>query len=174
MNSHYNMCDAHARALCGIREDAAIGRLPFYDYTIEYSAYFGQKAPKPSLELIRFLQDCEKIGDSKQEQNEIESIYGEYAMEVPIGLMDIPVWWARAIIASIREVNWVEPDPERTRAVFGWDMVHLQGAYLDIQYPTPITTVPEEWCPIGGELINLHRRFEPGSFTQPGRIIEFI
>lgn len=174
MSQHYDICDAHGRALQGIREDAAIGRLPFYDYAIEYFAYFELKAPEPSGELLDFLQGCEKIGDTKHTQRSIESIYKEYALEIPIGLMDLPVWWARAIIASVREVNWVEPDTERTQAVFEWTMVHLQGAYLDIQFANPIPDQSDNWHLIGGQLIDLHRRFEQGPFTQPGRLIEFI
>lgn len=173
MNQRYNVSIAHDRALRAIKDDAAIGRLPFFDYALEYYAFFDKKAPEPTVELISFLESCEKIGDSKAVLRGIESIYQEHSLEVPIGLMDLPVWWARAIIASIREVNWVESDPERTQEVFGWNMVHLQGAYRDIQYMEPIIVSTEKWCPIGGELLNLHRRLEPGPFTQPGRLIEF-
>lgn len=174
MNQRYNVSHAHVHALREIKDDAAIGRLPFYDYAIEYYAYFDQGAPESSLELISFIESCEKIGDSECECSAITSIYNEHALEIPIGILDLPVWWARAFIASIREVNWVEPDPDRTQATFGWDMVHLQGSYLDIQYSKPITAHPEEWHLVGGQLIDLHRRFEPGPFTQRRRLIEFI
>lgn len=174
MSLRYNASDAHSRALCAIKDDADIGRLPFFDYAIEYCAYFGQNAPEPTVGLIRFLEDCQKIGDSKQAQIAIESLYREHELEIPIGLMDLPVWWARAIAASIHEVNWVEPDPGRTQDVFGWTMVHLQGPYLDIQYANPIPIQSVDWHVIGSELWNLHRRFEPGPFTPVGRLIEFI
>lgn len=174
MNNQYDVSKAHEQALRSIQTDADIGRLPFFDYAIEYFAYLDQKLPEPSLELIEFLQRCEKIGESQKERNAIESIYKEHSLELPMGLEDLPVWWARAIITSIREVNWVEPDPERTQAVFGWDMAHLQGSYLDIQYSKPISALSEEWYLVGGQLIDLHRRFEPGPFTQSRRLIEFI
>lgn len=174
MSQRYDISDAHRRSLRAIKEDAAIGRLPFYDYSIEYCAYFGQKAPEQIPELLSFLESCEKIGDSERERSAITSVYIEYALEIPIGLLDLPVWWARAIIASLREVNWVEPDPERTQAVFGWDMVHRQGAYLDIQFPGPLSVEPEDWLLVGNPLMVLQRSLEPGPYTQPGRLIEFI
>lgn len=174
MNQRYDVSHAHLHALRAIKDDSAIGRLPVNDYAIEYYAYFDQKAPESSLELISFIENCEKIGDSECECSAITSIYNEHALEIPIGLFDLPVWWARAFIASIREVNWVAPDPERTQAVFGWDMVHRQGAYLDIQFPEPLPGEVEDWLWIGNPLMSLQRSIEPGPFTQPGRIIEFI
>ena len=173
MNQRYNMCDAHARALHGIQEDAEIGRLPFYDYSIDYLAYFGEQPPEPSLELVGYLENCQKIGESSKAKSAMESIYKRHALQIPIGFMDLPVWWTKSIIAAIAEVNWVEPDPERTQAVFGWTMVHLQGPYLDIQYPRPLPIDPEEWLQIGSQILKLHRGFEPGPFSQPNRLIEF-
>lgn len=174
MNPRYNVADAHSRALRAVKDDAEIGRLPFYDYTIEYCAYFEQKAPEPTAKLLNFLESCERIEDSHRIEDTIKSVYSKHSLEIPIGLMDLPVWWAKAIITGIAEVNWVEPDPERTLAVFGWTMVHRQGAYLDIQFPEPLPSKDEDWLWIGNPLMNLQRSIEPGPFTQPGRLIEFV
>jgi len=174
MSQRYDISDAHGRALWRIKGDAAIGRLPLYDYAIEYCAYFDQKAPEPTAELLNFLESCEKIGESRLIEDAITSTYNKHSMEIPIGLMDLPVWWAKAIISGIAEINWVAPDPERTQAVFGWDMVHRQSAYLDIQFPGSLPSQVEDWLWIGNPLMSLQRSIEPGPFTQPGRLIEFI
>lgn len=174
MNKQYNVINAHAQALRGICEDAALGRIPFFDYTIDYLNYFGQQAPESPPALIRHLETCEKIGDSAEARSWIESIYRMHSLEVPIGLMDLPIWWAPALVTSIEEINWVQPDHVRTQAVFGWDMVFLQGSYLEIRYDRPLPSEDEQWHIIGGELLNLHRRLEPGPFTPPGRLVEFI
>lgn len=165
--------DAHRHALRGIRTDASIGRLPFYDYAIDYFSYMGRKAPQPTGELVQFVESCETLGESRDAKSRVESIYGQYSLPIPIGLMDLPVWWATALIRSISEVNWVETDVDFTRTVFGWEMVHLQGSYLDIQYATALPEDITIWCPIANELLNLHRRLEPGPFTPLGRIVEF-
>lgn len=174
MNRRINIIDAHRHALNSISNDAAIGRLPCYDYAIEYYSFLGKQAPTPTRELIHYLDECDRISDVESTQKLIEHIYAKHELEIPIGLLDLPAWWALALIQSINEVNWVEPDPERTKATFAWQMVHLQGAYLDIQFEAPLPKDIEVWHPIASELINMNRRLERGPFTQVGRLKEFF
>lgn len=174
MNRHINIIDAHWNALNSIRDDAAIGRLPCYDYAIEFYDICGATAPEPPLELIQYLEGCEPISGVEYSRNLIKRTYAEHELDIPIGLMDLPAWWTPAIIQSINEINWVEPAPERTKTTFGWQMVHVQGAYLDIQFNDPLPSDAELWHPIASELINLHKRLEPGPFTQIGRLKEFF
>ena len=174
MNRRINIQDAHAHALRGISEHADIGRIPFYDYTIEYQRFIGGDAPKSPNDLIHFLATAESISQSEPALEHIKTVYKKYSLEIPMGLLDLPVWWAPTILESIEEVNWVEPDIEQTQEIFGWDFVSVQAAYLDIQFPRVIDHKPEVWSQIGQALMKLHQRFEPGPFTPLGRLVEFV
>lgn len=174
MSRRINIQDAHAHALSGVSAHADIGRIPFYDYAIEYQNFVGGDAHEPPNDLIHFLATTESISQSKTALEQIEEVYKQYSIEIPMGLLDLPVWWAPALIESIEEVNWVEADIEQTQEIFGWDFVSVQAAYLDIQFPQRIGQSPKAWSQIGQSLMRLHRRLEPGPYTPLGRLVEFF
>lgn len=173
MSKRINIQDIHNRALAGIYADAEIGRIPCYDYIIEFSSAQGIRFLQPSCELIQFLEASESIGSSTELSDLINSIYAKYKVEVPIGLHGLPVWWGPAFIRMLDALNWVEPDYEFSQAAMGWSLVHVQGAFLDIQMPERVQA-SEDWYRIGETLLGLHRMLEPGPFTHEKRLCEFL
>lgn len=174
MSREIDLQVVHERALAKVSQDASIGRIPFYDYLLEYQSALGLPFQNPDLDLIHFLESSEKIGDSKNAGEGIEKCYSKYSVEIPVGLLDLPIWWTPAIIETIESTNWVEVDSAWTRKVFGWTYVQIQGAFLDIQFENPINGGSSDWFQVAHTLIDLHRRLEPGPLTSPKRLVEFI
>ena len=174
MSRKVDLQAVHERALARVSLDASIGRIPFYDYSIEYQSALGLPFHSPEPELIHFLEYSEKIENSKNACEKIERCYSRYSVEIPIGLLDLPVWWTPAIIDSIKAANWVEADSSWTRKVFGWTYVQMQGAFLDIQFENPISCDSSDWFQMAQALLDLHRRLEPGPLTPRKRLIEFV
>ncbi len=166
MKKAHQLKGAHLKALNGIQQHVVMGRIPMYDYTCEFSNHSGETTPNPSVALIQFLNSTEKISDSGEHLLCIQNSYTKMGISTPIGIEDLPIWWAHPIINQFKN--------PRAAEVMCWDSVFLQGAFLDIQFPSPVDSDDSNWPKIGSALMQMHRNFIPGPFTRDYQLEEFF
>ena len=75
MNRDINLKDAHNQALKGIVGHARIGRIPCYDYMIEYFECIQERLPPCPIELDHFLNESETIVSSNTVRDKAQSSY---------------------------------------------------------------------------------------------------
>lgn len=166
MRKHLNHTGAHLQSLEGIQQHASIGRIPMLDYACEFAKSTGEPMPEPSIDLIRFLNETEKIHSDSESLTRINEAYAAHRLRPPVGIEDLPVWWA---ITIINELN-----KRKAEVVMNWDSVFLQGAFLDVQLPSPVEEDNPLWPEMGAALIRLHQNFTPGPFTPEVQLEEFF
>lgn len=166
MRNYLNHSGAHLQSLKGIQQHAAIGRIPMLDYACEFAQHTGQPMPESSGDLVHFLNETEKIHSDAESLKRIHEAYATRGLQPPIGIEDLPVWWACPII---NELN----NPE-AKAVMAWDSVFLQGTFLDVQLPSAVEEDDPLWPGIGAALLRLHQNFTPGPFSPKVQLEEFF
>ncbi len=158
--------DAHLKSLKGIQQHAAIGRVPMLDYACEFAQNTYELMPDSSVSLIQFLHGTEMIKDNAETLTRIQEAYSKLGLQTPVGIEDLPAWWGSTIMHELEKPMASE--------VMKWDSVFLQGAFLDIQYPSPIYSDDYDWPEIGAALMRMHQMFIPGPFTTEAQLTEFF
>lgn len=174
-NEHtpYPTDDAHWEAFHKISDsDRQAGRLPSWDYAIDYQQILGAPLPPTNQELLDFLSRIKTIAQVPREYLITKQLFADNGYRMPDGIEDLPVIWACCIRRFVREILWVDHDTERLRQFFDWSIVLRQGAFLDIHFNG---TIPmKDWPTRAALIIEFHRFLEPGAFTTEGRLKEFL
>ena len=166
---------AHYVALNKMKpDDLERGDLAFVDYLIEYDREMGVHRPAPPNLLSTVLERLPDIRSSPEVAQHLVDLYHTSGLEVPSGLLDLPFLWAKAIHQLIRETHWSAYRYCTAHDVYGWNHVLLFGGYLHIQFASPLPHQHSHWNEVGSLIYELHQRLEPGPYTEPGRLIEFL
>lgn len=154
-------------------DDLERGDLACVDYLDEYNRELGIRRLAPPVLLSTVLDELPTIRSSPVIAQHLVDLYHVSDLQVPTGLFDLPLHWAKAFHELIRETHWPAHPQCSIRDVFGWNHVFRFGGYLHIQFESRLPHQGSHWDEVGGFIVELHRRFEPGIDTQPGRLIEF-
>ncbi|HKK18809.1 MAG TPA: hypothetical protein VJ952_09040 [Opitutales bacterium] len=114
------------------------------------------------------------ITSSPEAKQHLSELYCGSGLEVPTGLFDLPLYWAKSFHQQMRETHWPAHPNCCIQEVFGWNLVLSFRGYLHIQFQQPIPSMKSHWPEVGEFILELHRNFEPGPFTPPGRLCEFV
>lgn len=155
-------------------DDLARGDLVCVDYLIELDQEIGLQRPAPTVLLSEALDALPAIHSSPVVVQQIVELYHASGLEVPTGLLDLPLQWAKAFCELMQETHWPAYQNCTIHDVFGWNHVIRYGAYLHIQFESRLPHESSHWCEVGEFIAELHDRFEPGICTPPGRLIEFF
>ncbi|WPJ95144.1 hypothetical protein SH580_17100 [Coraliomargarita algicola] len=155
-------------------EDLKQGNLACTDYLIEYQRELGipEYAPPNSLSIV--LDSLPTIGSSPTINQQMVELYHASGLEVPTGLFDLPLYWAKPFYELMRETHWPAYQNCTIKDVFGWNLVLRFGGYLHIQFESPLPHKDSHWPEVGEFIVELHRRMEPGPHTPEGRLCEFL
>jgi len=154
-------------------EDLSYGDLACINYMREYYRELDIKPPESSVEIDSGLDLLPKIQSSPGVAQSLVELYQVSGLNVPVGLLDLPLYWAKAFHELIRETHWPAYEGCSIQDVFGWNLVIRYGAYLHIQFESPIPHLNSHWCDVGRFIVELHERFEPGPTTSASRFSEF-
>ncbi|NBB79774.1 MAG: hypothetical protein GVY36_10055 [Verrucomicrobia bacterium] len=155
-------------------DDLERGDLACVDYLDEFDREMGVIRPTPPLSLSTLLDALPTIRSSPEVAQHLVDLYHASGLEVPAGLLDLPLQWAKAFHELIRETHWPAHPHCSIRDVFGWNHVLRFGGHLHIQFESRLPHTESHCSEVGGFIAELHRRFEPGIYTAPGRLIEFM
>lgn len=174
--SHYNSDEATAHYVAFHKlpeEERQIGHLNCRDYLIDLHEEMSEIAPSPSRELFELLDTMPAIRSDVAESDLLVQAFEHSHLEIPTGLLDLPLTWAYPIREMILDTHWPAYPNCHIKDVFGWDMVLRMGSHLHLIYPQPLSDQSSHWCDVGSFILQLHRRIEPGPYTPAGRICEF-
>ncbi|MGJ8650849.1 MAG: hypothetical protein ACSHX4_10865 [Opitutaceae bacterium] len=176
-HNHRNSDDkkAHNAAFYRMAEEYCIaGQLNCADYLIEYHNKLGKRLPEVSSELLHTLDSMPSIRSDLPEMDLLSQAFERSNLEIPIGVHDLPRTWGRGIRELMMGTCWTELPQCQVEDVFGWKSVFRFGPYLHICFLKPFARDQSHWCEIGSLIYELHRRLEPGPYTQEGRLVEFL
>jgi len=156
------------------QDDLDRGDLVCVYYLAEYDREMGVFRLAPPVLLSQVLDTLPSIRSCPASAQSLTELYHMSGIEVPVGLLDLPLQWAKAFHEIIRETHWPAYTDCSVRDVFGWNMVMRFGGHLHIQFESPLPHKGSYWSEVGEFIAELHRRFEPGIHTPRGRLIEFI
>lgn len=156
------------------KEELEQGDLACVNYLAEFDREMGISKLAPPVLLGKVLDGLPSIRSSPAVAQHLVELYQASGLEVPAGLLDLPLQWAKAFHEVIRETHWPAHPHCSIREVFGWNHVLRFGGCLHIQFESRLPHDGSHWCEVGKFIVELHRRFEPGIYTPAGRLIEFI
>lgn len=155
-------------------DDLKRGDLICIDYIDEFYRELGITNPTTSVGLGSFYESMPAIASSPEAKQHLSELYCGSGLEVPTGLFELPLYWAKSFHQQIRETHWPAHPNCCIQEVFGWNLVLFFRGYLHIQFQQPIPSMKSHWPEVGEFILELHRNFEPGPFTPPGRLCEFV
>jgi len=153
--------------------DLKRGELACVDYLLEYDREIGVSRPAPPVLLSSVLDALPTIRSSSADAQHLVELYDASGLGIPVGLLDLPLQWAKAFQEVICGTHWPAYPDCSIRDVFGWNMVLRFGGHLHIHFESQLPHGGSHWDEVGEFIAELHRRFEPGIYTPPGRLIEF-
>jgi hypothetical protein len=153
--------------------DLRNGDLACINYLSEYHRELGTESPEPSAMTGSVLDSLPTIQRSPGVAQSLVELYQVSGLNVPVGLLDLPLYWAKAFHELIGETHWPAYDECSIKDVFGWNLVIRYGGFLHIQFESPIPHLNSHWCDVGRLIVELHERFEPGPTTPLSRLCEF-
>lgn len=169
----YPTDDAHLEALHKIDPmDRQAGRLPCWDYAMDFRQIIGDPLPDVCNALMAYLDRTKPIREVPREYLITKQLFADNGCPMPDGMEDLPVIWACGIRRFVKEMLWVDRDQERLRRFFGWNLVMRQGPFLEILFKEPLASA--DWPERASLILELHRFLEPGGFTANARLQEFI
>jgi hypothetical protein len=154
-------------------EELHNGDLACINYLREYYRELGAEQPESPPMIGSILDSLPTIRSSPGVAQGLVELYQSSGLNVPVGLLDLPLYWAKAFHELIRETHWPACDACSIHDVFGWNLVIRYGGYLHIQFESPIPHQNSHWCDVGRFIVELHERFEPGLMTPASRLCEF-
>ncbi|MDQ8195104.1 hypothetical protein QEH59_11755 [Coraliomargarita sp. SDUM461004] len=167
--------NAHYVALHKLnKNDLERGDFACADYLIEYDREMGIHRDAPPNLLSAVLDALPTIRSAPEVAQNLVELYEASGLGVPVGLFDLPYHWAKALHEMIRETHWPSYPNCTIHEVFGWNHVFRFGGHLHVQFETPLPHQHSHWCEVGSLIRDLHMRLEPGPYTEPARLIEFI
>ena len=155
-------------------QDLRNGDLACINYLREYYHELGAESPKPASMVGSVLDSLPTIQSSPGVAQSLIELYQVSGLNVPIGLLDLPLYWAKAFHEVIRGTHWPAHGNCSIHDVFGWNLVIRYGGYLHIQFESPIPHLNSHWCEVGRFIVELHERVEPGATTPASRLCEFL
>lgn len=181
MNEHQTQNDyqsdeetAHYVALNRMADvDLMHGDLACVNYLREFHCELGTVPQEQSENIGGVLDGLPTIQSSPEMSQYLTELYHSSGLNIPIGLFDLPLQWAKAFSRLIQETHWPAYNNCDIRDVFGWNLVMRYGPYLHIQFESPIPHLNSHWCDVGRFIVELHERFEPGLMTPQLRLCEF-
>lgn len=81
-------------------------------------------------------------------------------IEVPEGLLDLPVCYVKCIIDMIENTQWAFYPGTSPKIVFGWKSVKRFEESLEIEFHRPIPHPDHDWDQTADLLFTLHSRLE--------------
>jgi hypothetical protein len=154
--------------------DLRNGDLACINYVREYQRELGIEPHESAAMIGGVLDSLPTIQSSPGVAQSLVELYQVSGLNMPVGLLDLPLYWAKAFHELIRETHWPAYDACSIHDVFGWNLVIRYGGYLHIQFESPIPHLNSHWCDVGRFIVELHERFEPGPTTPASRLCEFL
>lgn len=165
---------AHYAARASLSQrDLYHGTLIMANYLYEYQRQLGTPVITPAPGVYALLDNAPTIASDPIEKQLTAEAFQSCGLDIPTGLNDLPLTWARAIRETVLETFWPEYSTISVADVFGWATVLRFGPYLHLEYGRPIPRQGVHWDEIGEILVALHQCMEPGPFTPVGRLCEF-
>lgn len=164
---------AHWKAINMISPlDLQDGRLPFWDYMIDYQEALGKPLRTVPDSLLNLLNQDDTIAQVPREFLMTKQLFGDCQCPMPTGIEDLPAIWAPGIRTFIKIMLDESHDTDRVCEFFNWSLALRQGAFLEITFNErlPFNNWPEH----AEMLVFFHRCLEPSGLTTIGRLSEFI
>jgi hypothetical protein len=167
--------NAHYVALNKMKpDDLERGDLSCVDYLLEFDREMGIPRPAPPNLLSMALNNLPSIHESPEVAQHLTELYQASGLEVPVGLLDLPLQWAKAFHDLVCNTHWPTYRHCTFRDVIEWNHVLSFGGYLHIQFARALPHRESHWNEVGYLIRELHQKLEPGPYTEPGRLIEFL
>lgn len=175
-DDHYepDYAAAHYAALYKLDPvDRKYGMVNCTDYLFHYHDELDERPPSPSADLLSVLNRAPTLGDSLLEYELVLETYERSQLHLPLGITDLPFFWATAIRELMLETHWPQYQHCSIGDVFGWGFVARYGACLHINLDVTLPSQQAHWCDVGDFIVRLHQLMEPGPYMPDYRLCEF-